>query len=60
MKRLIDANVILRYLMKDHPELSEKARQMIEEGAFTLPEVVAEVVYVLRGMYKIGRIEVGI
>ena len=59
MRRLIDANVILHYLLKDHPKMSEEARQMIEEGAFTLPEVIAEVVYVLSGMYKIERSEVG-
>ena len=35
MRRLIDANVILRYLLKDHHKMS------------------------LRGIYKIGRSEVG-
>lgn len=59
MRRLIDANVILRYLLKDHREMSEEARRMIEEGAFTLPEVIAEVVYVLGGMYRIERREIG-
>lgn len=42
MKKLIDANVILRYLLGDHPEYSEKARKVIAEGAYTLPEVLAE------------------
>lgn len=59
MKKLIDANVILRYLLKDHPQMSEEARQVIEEGAFTLPEVLAEVVYVLSGVYRIERTEIG-
>lgn len=40
MRKLIDANVVLRYLLGDHPQMSEKARQVIEEGAFTLPEVM--------------------
>ncbi len=58
MKKLIDANVILRYLLGDHQEMSEKARDTIEQGAFTLPEVMAEVVYVLTGVYKISRQEI--
>lgn len=40
-------------------QMSEEARQIIEKGAFTLPEVVAEVVYVLSGVYKIERNEIG-
>lgn len=55
MRKLIDANVILRYLLGDHPQMSEEARQIINEGAYTLPEVIAEVVYVLKGVYKIER-----
>lgn len=59
MKKLIDANVILRYLLDDHPQLSEKARKVIEAGVCTLPEVIAEVVYVLKGLYKVERKEIG-
>lgn len=55
MKKLIDANVILRYLLGDHPEMSDEAKRVIDEGAFTLPEVIAEVVYVLKGVYKVER-----
>lgn len=58
MRKLIDANVILRYLLGDHPQMSEDARTVIEEGAFTLPEVIAEVVYVLKGVYKIDKEEI--
>jgi len=54
MKR-IDANVILRYLLNDHAEMSAQAEQIIGEGADTLPEVLAEVVYVLRGVYHASR-----
>ena len=39
--------------------MSEEARQVIEDGAFTLPEVIAEVVYVLKGVYHIERDEIG-
>lgn len=58
MKKLIDANVILRYLLGDHPQMSEEAKKIIEDGAFTLPEVLAEVVYVLKGVYKVERTEI--
>lgn len=58
MKKLIDANVILRYLLGDHPKYSKKAKEVIEEGAYTLPEVIAEVVYVLNGVYKVTRSEI--
>lgn len=53
--RLVDANVILRYVLKDHPEMSEQARKTIEAGACTTIEVLAEVIYVLRGVYKAER-----
>ena len=58
MKSLIDANVILRYLLADHPQMSEQSKQIIERGAFTIPEVLAEVVYVLKRVYGISRIEI--
>lgn len=51
MRRLIDANIILRYLLGDHPQMSAEAKKIIEKGAFTLSEVIAEVVYVLKGVY---------
>ncbi len=59
MQKLIDANVILRYLLGDHPQFSDEARKTIAAGAYTLPEVLAEVVYVLKGLYKIERAEIG-
>jgi len=59
MRRLIDANVILRYLLGDHQQMSDEARSVIEKGAFTLAEIIAEVVYVLRGVYSIERNEIG-
>ena len=56
--QLIDANVILRYLLNDHEEMSQKAKQAVIEGACTTVEVIAEVVYVLAGVYKAERDEV--
>lgn len=55
---LIDANVILRYLLGDNEEMQSEAEKVIDEGAFTLPEVLAEVVYVLTKVYGSGRAEV--
>ena len=55
---LIDANVILRYLLNDHETMSQQAREVIESGAYTTTEVLAEVVYVLKGVYKAERTEI--
>ena len=55
---LIDANVILRYLLGDNPEMSPRARDAISAGAYTTMEVLAEVVYVLKGVYKAERGEI--
>ena len=52
---LVDANIILRYLMNDHPVMSPQAREIILAGAETTPEVLAEAVYVLRGVYHVDR-----
>jgi predicted nucleic-acid-binding protein len=58
MKR-IDANIILRYLLDDHEELSAKASEIIDhEQVFASTEVLCEVVYVLCGVYKATREEV--
>ena len=58
MKILIDANVILRYLLNDVEEMAEKSAEIINAGAFTLPEVIAEVIYVLKSVYKVERGEI--
>ncbi len=56
--QLIDANVILRYILNDNKEQYDKAVLVIAEGAFTLPEILAEVVYVLKGVYNTEKSEV--
>ena len=55
---IVDANVILRYLLNDHPDMSPAARAIIEAGAQTTPEVLAEAVYVLKGLYKVSRMDI--
>lgn len=49
--QLIDANVILHFVLNDHPEMADKAAKVITAGAYTKPEVIAEVVYVLKNVY---------
>jgi predicted nucleic-acid-binding protein len=52
----IDANVILRYILKDHAELSPKAKNLISENIVETPiEVLCEVVFVLTRIYGIAR-----
>lgn len=56
---LLDANMILRYLLADNEEQARIARRLIEEEqAYTHPEVLAEVVYVLSGVYGLERGEI--
>ena len=59
--QLVDANIILRYLMNDNPDLSPKAKEIIEQNTIEVPvEVLCEVVYVLSGYYKIDRQNVSV
>lgn len=56
---IVDANIILRYLLFDNEELAKKAAEIIENNKIFLPfEVMAEVVYVLEKVYKIERAEI--
>jgi len=53
---LIDANIVLRYLLDDHAELSKKATDILEKNRVKLPiEAACEVVYVLQGVYQVDR-----
>ena len=56
--QLIDANVILRYLLNDSETMSMQAKRAVESGAYTTFEVMAEVVYVLKGVYHARRSEI--
>lgn len=52
----IDANVMLRYVLDDHTELSPQAKEIIDTHIVEVPiEVLCEVVYVLTGYYEIDR-----
>jgi predicted nucleic-acid-binding protein len=57
--KIVDANIVLRYLLDDAEELSEKAAEILENNEVFLPnEVIAEVVYVLEKVYKIENDEI--
>lgn len=56
---IVDANIVLRYLLLDNLELAEKASEIIENNNIFIPfEVIAEVVYVLEKVYRIERAEI--
>ncbi|MDQ7082681.1 MAG: PIN domain-containing protein [Aquificota bacterium] len=61
---MIDANVILRYLLRDDEKLYKKAESLFDEvfsgrrRALIIQPVIAEVVYVLQKLYKVRREEI--
>jgi predicted nucleic-acid-binding protein len=57
---IVDANIVLRLILNDHREMVEKARTKLQTNTFSIKrEVIAEVVYVLAGVYKTDRQNVG-
>ncbi len=63
-KTVVDANVILRYLLRDSENLYKEAETFFgkvirgEELAYIPDAVIAEVVYVLEKNYKVSREEI--
>ena len=57
---IVDTNVVLRYLLQDHSELSLRATTLIEGNRRLLipNEVLCEVVYVLAKVYEVPRPEI--
>lgn len=62
-KYLVDANVILRFLLKDNQKLYQQAKKSLlraKEGKaclVLLPQVIFEINYVLRKVYSLSRQE---
>jgi len=57
--KIVDAYVILRYLLADVPTLLSRSEQILEKEAVYLPfEVLVEVVYVLEKVYAVTRAEI--
>jgi len=53
---VVDANIVLRYVLNDHEELSQKAADILEHQTVMLPiEAAYEVVYVLQKVYGVNR-----
>lgn len=53
---MLDTNMILRYLLNDNEKMADEAEKIIREGSAQVTiEVIAEVVYVLKGVYSIER-----
>lgn len=56
---IVDANVVLRYLLKDHKTFYPKSKKIIEQKEVHIPtEVAAEIVYVLEKVYKVPKTKI--
>lgn len=56
---LIDTNILLRYLLQDHAELSPKATDIIvNHQVVCLHAVVYEVIHVLKSVYQMERVNI--
>lgn len=56
MAILLDANAVLRYLLRDIPEQAHAVKELVDGyDAYVYPEILAEVVYVLAGVYEMPR-----
>ena len=61
---IIDANVVLRYLLRDDENLFKQANKFFEEiysgkkTAYILQSVIAEIVYVLKCVYGVNKEEI--
>jgi predicted nucleic-acid-binding protein len=54
----IDTNYIIRYLVNDNIEMANKAEEvLLTKDVFIANEILAEVIYVLEGVYKVSREE---
>ena len=57
--QVVDTNIVLRYILEDHEELSAQAKKIIDENIVEVPvEVLCEVVYVLSSIYKVNHKEI--
>ena len=55
----VDTNIIVRYFADDIPEMADVSQQILEnEEVFISNEVLAEVIYVMCGIYEFSREEV--
>jgi len=53
---LIDANAILRHVLNDNFEMAQSVKDLLKnKRVYVGFEVIAEVIYVLEKVYKVGR-----
>jgi predicted nucleic-acid-binding protein len=53
---IVDANIVLRYLLNDHKKFYDQSKHIIERKTIHLAtEVLAEIVYVLEKVYNVPR-----
>ena len=53
---LLDANAVLRFLLQDNEEQFQYVKRVIRiENCYVTLEVLAEVCYVLEGLYQVSR-----
>lgn len=51
--KIFDTNMILRFLIRDNAEMADRVKFLLKtEEILLLPEVVAEVIYVMSKVYK--------
>jgi predicted nucleic-acid-binding protein len=54
-----DTNIVLRFILKDHPVQSPRARDLIAHNAIFIPvTVILETEWVLRRVYKLSKSDV--
>ena len=58
MLTFLDANAILRFHLRDIEQQAQIVREHVVKGAEISVEVLAEVVYVLSGVYEVSRADI--
>lgn len=57
--KMLDTNMILRFLLDDNKEMSQTVSDIINCNTVAVTaEVIAEVVYVMKGIYKIPKSDI--
>lgn len=55
--KILDTNMIIRYLIRDNEDMAEQTKHILKtEEVLILPEVIAEVIYVMIKVYEYDRI----
>ncbi|MEA5024185.1 hypothetical protein SDC9_09296 [bioreactor metagenome] len=56
---VFDTNAVLRYILQDDEKMADVVEDHLKQGDSFIPtEVIAEVVYVLSGVYQVPRQEI--